>query len=96
VAFKDQDGSAHCSLLSNKQLFILGARAKVSFLLKGQQGQPPYNSNSSTAISSPSTLPHHGTKEDDIKSSTLVAHKMRSKRQSKTAAKMTFPFPKLA
>ncbi|KAI0281124.1 hypothetical protein BGY98DRAFT_1095067 [Russula aff. rugulosa BPL654] len=30
MAFENQDGSARRSLLSNKQLFILGAKAKVS------------------------------------------------------------------
>jgi hypothetical protein len=30
VAFKDPDGSVRCSLLSSKQLYLLGARAKVA------------------------------------------------------------------
>ena len=95
VAFEDQDGTTRRSLLSNKQLFILGARAKVS-RWKDNKHNPHTTHTPAPAISFPSTPPRHSAKKDDTESSTPVANKTRSKRQLATAAKITSPFPKLS
>ena len=54
VAFKDPDGSARCSLLSNKQLYLLGARAKVSQWKEKPRNSPNPKANTKITLTDPS------------------------------------------
>jgi hypothetical protein len=63
-AFEDPDGNAKRSLLSNKQLYILGTRAKVTRWTDKKRSSPPTNQHSQPT-NPPSDAPTPSDDEDD-------------------------------